>query len=145
MNEENMLSVLMYLFKHHMSDSCDIDLSTEKISQQLETLGFEKIAIDEAFVWLENLINQSQCQVETPHQDSIRIFTPKEQQAINIECQSFLLSLEKQKILTAHTREIVINQLLTLNIDDIDIGLIQWVTLMVLFHQKDQELSLIHI
>ena len=141
-NEENMLSVLMYLFENHMSTNCQIEADAKELGQLLEALGFEKAAIEHAFNWLDNLVLQTEYVIALPKSDSIRVFTQFEQHHLSQKAQKFLLSLEKQNILTAQTREVVINQLLSLETDEIDIEIIQWVTLMVLFHREDQDNSL---
>ena len=142
MKEESVLNVLMYLFKNHMQDNCELDTVQTKLLQQLEDLGFRRQAIHQAFDWLDNLTQEDFQAIQHPKKSSIRVFTEYECELLNMECRQFLISLEQQGVLNPHTRELVINQALELEPEDIDISLIKWVALMVLFNQPDEKHAL---
>jgi len=142
MKEESVLNVLMYLFQNHMKDSCELNQDANQIIDALEAAGFESSLINEAILWLETLVKENAKLICAPQDRSNRVFTAEEREFIDQESLGFILSLEQQGILTAETREIVINQLLALETELIDIGLLKWVTLMVLFNQPDNEKAL---
>tara|TARA_B100002051_G_C16605738_1_gene570462 strand:- start:206 stop:670 length:465 start_codon:yes stop_codon:yes gene_type:complete len=129
--EENILTVLMYLFKHHVQEGQELD---ETLFNELENIGFNKLTIHNAFHWLENLAQQK-TDITVPQASSIRVFTPLEKQYLNTECQSYLLFLQ-QHILDPVMSEIVFDQLFQLKNLGIDVSLIQWVTLMVLYNHE---------
>jgi Smg protein len=143
MKEESVLNVLMYLFHNYMQDNCFVDLKEEQLFNELEEVGFERNTINQAFDWLANLA----LEIQSPSNDNtsvlpVRIYTPQECRFINTECRGFILSLEQQGILNPITRELIINQALGLHEEGIDLSLMKWVTLMVLFNQPDQEEAL---
>ena len=142
MKEESMLNVLMYLFKNHMQFNCELDTVQTKLLVQLEKLGFRRQVIHQAFEWLSNLTQENHHPLQLPHPDSIRVFTDFECEILDVECRSFILSLEYQGILNPYTRELVISQAMELELTDIDVSLIKWVTLMVLFSQPDEKHAL---
>jgi len=142
MKEESVLNVLMYLFQNHMKESCELDRDAGSIIHALEEAGFPSPVINEAIHWLETLIKDDTQLIHAPRETSTRVFTPEEKEFIDPECLNFILSLETQGILTPETREIVINQAMTLGSELVDITLVKWVTLMVLFNQPHCENAL---
>lgn len=142
MKEESVLNVLMYLFKNHMQESCELDTGELKLLVKLEELGFRRKAIDRAFTWLNNLTTGTRKPIDLPKKESLRVFNEYECDLLDMECRRFLLMLEQQGILNPHTRELVINQALELEPEGIDISLLKWVTLLVLFNQPDEKHAL---
>jgi Smg protein len=137
MKEETVLNVLMYLFQNHMKNSCELDSDANQIVNSLEEAGFEENIIQEAISWLETLVKEETKLSCLPQPDSIRVLSSQEQKKLDAHCLGFILSLEQQGILSPETREIVINQVLALDYNSIDINLIKWVTLMVLYNQPN--------
>lgn len=140
--DESVLNVLMYLFKHHMHENCELDMLQPKLLTQLEEQGFRRKVIDRAFTWIDNLTRGTREPIQLPHRGSLRVFSDYECELLDVECRSFILTLEQQGILNAHTRELAINQALELEPEGIDISLFKWVTLLVLFNQPDEKHAL---
>ena len=65
--------------------------------------------------------------------------TPEEERKLNTECRGFLHYLEQAGILDCTARELIIDRVLALESDDLDIGQVKWIILMVLFNQPGQE------
>ena len=142
MKNESVLNILMYLFKNHMQGNCTLDLGEKKLLVQLEELGFHRVIIGQALTWLNNLSYSVREPMQLPQKNSFRVFSDYECELLNIECRRFLLTLEQQGILNPHTRELVINQAIGLLAEVLDISLLKWVTLMVLFNQPDEKQAL---
>jgi Smg protein len=64
---------------------------------------------------------------------------------MSTECRNFIIALELQGILSPLTREVVIHQTLELIHEGIDLNLLKWVTLMVLFNMPNSEHALSHM
>ncbi|MCH9744448.1 MAG: DUF494 domain-containing protein [Gammaproteobacteria bacterium] len=145
--EENVLTVLMYLFKHHMQENCEVENDEEKLISKLEEIGFRRPTIHKAFNWLTNLADLENTQPKNEQPQAIRVFAEEECKMLDIESRNFLLSLERQGILSPYMREVVINQVIQLEQEGVDLNLIKWVTLMVLFNQpkSDPALSLMEL
>ena len=137
MQEENILNVLMYLFKHHMESGSALLFAPDKLSTELESAGFSKTSIRKAFQWLEQLSSPNQNEITAPQTSSLRLFHGIETDQINVECQEYLRYLSRINILDNLSRERVINQLVNLKNLTIDISLIKWVTLLVLYNRDD--------
>ena len=142
MKEESVLNVLMYLFQNHMKESLELDGDVNLIVHALEEAGFAATVINEAMHWLETLVKDDIKLLHAPQSTSTRVFTDEEKEFIDPESLGFILSLEQQGILTPETREIVISQTLALESELIDVSLLKWVTLMVLFNQPNCENAL---
>lgn len=142
MKEESVLNVLMYLFQNHMQENCELTQDPSHIIHALEEAGFNSSAINEAINWLEALVKKDAKLLEKPQSTSTRVFTAFEHDIIDEESLGFILSLELQGILTPETREVVINQILALETETVDVSLVKWVTLMVLFNQPGNKKEL---
>ena len=142
MKENSVLHVLMYLFQNHMQNNCQIDES-EVLIDQLESAGFVLPVINQAIDWLANLADSNTiAAITTPQTSSFRFYTPYEITLFGEQCINFITHLEKENILTPITRELVIHQAIELQAEGIDLNLIKWVTLMVLFNQPEHDEAL---
>jgi Smg protein len=70
---------------------------------------------------------------------SLRIYAPSEMVRLSADCRGLLLSLEEAEILRPAQREIVIDRLLALDVEDLTLEQVRWVVLMVLSSQPGQE------
>jgi Smg protein len=139
--KENILDVLMYLFEHYMSDDVDADKDEESLRDDLQEAGFHQHQIAKAFDWLEGLTSlQENPHLDTAHKTtSIRVFTEKEMEKLDLECRGFLMFLENVGVLDYSARELVIDRVMALDSDDVDMEQLKWVVLMVLFNQPGRE------
>lgn len=134
--KENVLDILIYLFEHYMLENPEKEPDEESIMVELIQAGFNHMTIDSAFDWLENLAilcdehNANSSMVSSEH--TMRHFHPSEKEKLSIETRGLLLSLEQCGALNPAAREMVIDRLMALDIDDIDIHHVKWVILMVL-------------
>ena len=142
--EATTLDILMYLFHHHMERDQHIDLNDMELVDELKSAGFHAHSIGKAFRWLHQLTQWSEQDIP-PSDTSFRVFNDEECALISPECRHFIVSLEQQKILSPHTREIVIHQAMELMHEGLDLNLLKWVTLMVLFNTPDNENALKHM
>lgn len=142
--EESVLGVLMYLLHRHMEQDAQIHLDDMKLVDELRLAGFRAYNIGKAFHWLHHLVQFTE-EKTAPSQNSFRVFNEEEMQLMDVECRNFILSLEQQGVLTPKMREIVIHQTLELIHEGVDLSLLKWVTLMVLFNMPNHEAALSHM
>jgi Smg protein len=138
--KENMFDVLMYLFEHYyMDEETEFSPDRESLHSELVEAGFPSSDINRAFEWLEDLAEQHH-QIDSPQtENAIRIFSDRECARLDTESRGFLLFLEQMGILLPDARERVIERAMALDTDDVDIGQLKWVILMVLFNQPGAE------
>lgn len=134
--KENVLDILIYLFEHYMLENPDKAPDEESIMVELIQAGFNHMTIDSAFEWLENLAimcDEHNADSDTAiSEHTMRHFHPSEKERLSIETRGLLLSLEQCGALSPAAREMVIDRLMALDIDDIDLHHVKWVILMVL-------------
>ncbi len=139
--KESVLDVLMYLFEHHFDEDTDMNQDRETLEIELVEAGFPEIEVSKAFTWLEGLAAEDQgiqiiAAAQTP---SVRVLATDEAERFDLECRSFLLSLEQAGVLDTTTRELVIDRVMALETRAIDVEQLKWVVLMVLFNQPGKE------
>ena len=141
--KENVLDVLMYLFEHCMDDDeTETDTpDSEDLEIRLEEAGFHDTEIDRALGWLDRLVSQEPLMNRRHFDAAQRVYTPAEQDRLDVEARGFLLYMEQNGLLTAGTRELVIDRVMELDTDDIDLDQLKWVVLMVLFNQPDDAIA----
>lgn len=137
---ENIIDVLVYLFENYLSEQTNLkeQYTKNNIYNGLEQAGFEKPTIDHAIDWLLS-INADQHHIISQSADAIRYYTPFEIELLDEEGIDFICYLESTGILTPTTRELLLNGLLNLNTDNIDVDDLQWLALIILFSQPDEE------
>lgn len=135
--KENIFEVLMYLFENYLEEVDDALTNSNKIRDELLTAGFEQTEVDKAFEWLESLCAENT--VHCPTSSSFRVFSTQEVARLDTECRNFIIFLEHAGILSSTNRELVIDRLIALDNEDISLQKLQWVALMVLLSQPDEE------
>jgi len=140
--KENVLDLLMYLFENYMEDESSLIPEPDRESLQLKLMeaGFASDEINKAFNWLEALaLAAPEARQESRQSPASRVYAPQEESRLNAECRGFLLQLEEMGILSAQSRELVIDRVMDLDEEDFDIERLKWVVLLVLFAQPGEE------
>ena len=142
MKKDSVLNVLMYIFNHHLQQGKVVELTSAEVSEDLETVGFGEAAIEQALAWLTSLSEMDKAAIATSSPGALRVFSEEEKSYLNSECQIFLLDLVSQNIISPATFEVIIYFLVELDTHDIDVSLVKWVTLMVLYNMPDEQEAL---
>lgn len=141
--KENVLDILMYLFENYMDDGPEFHPDQESLTTELTQAGFAKREISKAFSWLEDLSTLRAQAAQAPSNGgsarALRHYTPLEMEKLNEECRGFMLFMEQGGVLDPPTRELVIDRVMALEIEELSLEQLKWVMLMVLFNQPDQD------
>jgi Smg protein len=141
--KESVLDILIYLFENYFD--ADLDCAPEPdrdtLRDELERAGFSEREVGRALEWLEQLSADPQRAgaISNPGSRAIRIFDARETARLETECRGYILYLENIGIISAAQRELVIDRLLALDVQQIDVEHVKWVVLMVLFSQPGQQ------
>lgn len=135
--KENIFDVLMYLFENYMEEEIDILPDSDAIRSELLKAGFQQLAVNKAFDWLESLSSKST--IQTSVAQTFRVFSREEIAKLDLECRNLIIFLEHSGILSADNREIVIDRAMALEHEEISIDKLKWITLMILLSQPDEE------
>ena len=137
--KENIFDVLMYLFENYMEDEAEILPDSDVIRTELLEAGFESCEVSKAFDWLDSL--NTKRTIKPTVTSAFRIFCSQEIIKLNLECRNFILFLEQNGILNSDNREVVIDRVMALDIEDISMDKLKWIVLMVLLSQPDEEIA----
>lgn len=131
-----MYDILVYLFEN--CQQAELAYDRERVAKKLSAAGFEDSDISEALHWLAGVLRSSHA-VREPLPDaraSFRAYAPRELAKLDAQCRGFLLTLEHSGILSAETRELVLERALAASGDALSLEQLKLVVLMVLWNQQ---------
>lgn len=135
---DNILDVLTYMFDY-LFEAAEQDASYEvddrTLTKHLSDAGFEEDCIDKALSWLKNLTilqDDNLAPFAITHADSMRIYHDDEKLRLDAKSRGFLLFMENIKQINANQRELIIDQVMSLNTSHISLDDLKWVAMMVL-------------
>ena len=142
--KQNVVDVLMYLFENIITDESPAFPENEHMFDRLENLGFPQHDILLAFDWLEDLA-EIHTDLLSSSEDkliintrSVRIYSDLEKMLLEPECISFLIHLEQNQIITAVSREIILDRVIALDVE-LELEQLKWVIMIVLYSQPGEE------
>ncbi len=143
------LDILLYVFDRYMFDEAPEVPEREALARDLESAGFGEANVERALDWLADLAGERSraplpAALEgadgTPRRRAaLRMYSPMELTRLSVDCRGLLLSLEEADILSPTQRELVIDRLLALDVEDLNLEQVRWIVLMVLSSQPGQE------
>jgi Smg protein len=138
--KENVLDVLVYLFEHFMYDEPETPRDRDSLQANLVQAGFSPAEISKAFDWLDEL-ERRRPESGTPAagHGPVRLYSEPEMARLDSECRGFLMYLEAERVLDSARRELVLDRVMALELEEFDLEDLKWVVLMVLFNQPGQE------
>ena len=131
-----MYDVLVFVFEN--CQQADLAYDRDRVAQKLSAAGFEDGDISEALHWLAGISPTPQG-VREPLPDArsaFRAYAPRELAKLDAECRGFLMTLEHSGILSAETRELVMERALAASGDALSLEQLKLVVLMVLWNQQ---------
>ena len=139
--EESLLDVLVYLFEHYFYDEPNIAIDRDSLQASLVQAGFTPTEILKAFNWLDELEQRRPSALMEPRVQSgpVRVYATQEIDRLDNDCRGFLMFLEQSGVLNAEQRELVIDRVMALELEEVDLTDVKWVVLMVLFNQPGSE------
>jgi Smg protein len=138
-----MYEILVYLFEN--CQRSDVSHDRERVARRLSAAGFEDSDIHEALSWLAGVVrgpHRSIAQLPDSGR-AIRVYAPRELGKLDAACRGFLLSLEQQCVLNAHTREHVIERALAAAGGPLSLEQLKLVVLMVLWNEPTPAIRLV--
>lgn len=139
--KETVIDVLVFLFDNYLSIETD-DLNDEmSLTCELEEAGFPEGEIHKAFDWLGNLaeLYQTQHFIMPQHPDSIRLLTKDEYAKLDVECQGFLVNLQRTGLLDTVTREIILESAMGLGVERLALSAFKRIIGLVLLNSPRQD------
>jgi Smg protein len=137
--KENVFDVLIYLFENYLDGEAVPAPDPDAIRTELLEAGFPQPEVNKAFDWLESLTEQQP--IKAVSLPAFRVFSEQECAKLDTDCRGLLMFLEQSNILSAASRELVIDRVMALNEESISLENLKWIVLMVLFSQPDEEVA----
>ncbi|CAL4326547.1 DUF494 family protein [Buchnera aphidicola] len=133
-----MFDILIYLFETYVHSESKISIDYDSLTNDLSNIGFKQKDIYNALRWLKNLSSYKKNIISSINtlskQISMRIYTKEESFKLNADCRGFILFLEQLEILTLDTREMIIERIMDLDINELHLEDLKWIILIVLFN-----------
>jgi Smg protein len=131
-----MYDILVYLFEH--CQQAELAYDRERVARKLSAAGFEDSDISETLHWLAGMLHAPHA-VRAPLPDpsrSFRAYAPRELSKLDAQCRGFVLTLEQSGILSAETRELVLERALAAAGEFLSLEQLKLIVLMVLWNQQ---------
>ncbi len=131
-----MIEVLVYLFEQYYQTDTTPD--QDALAQKLSAAGFGHEDISEALTWLRSLAEREKSvyPTELAGGDSFRAFSSVERDRISPDALGFVTFLEAAGVLTAKTRELVLDQAIAVQEDIVELAKMKVIVLIVLWTQQ---------
>ena len=137
--KQTVVDVLMYLFENIIGEDLPFDAENILVFDRLEEMGFPQHEILRAFDWLQDLADFEQKPLSTEEQlTSVRVYSELEMMLLDPECVGFLMYLEETGLLTATTRELILDRVIALDVE-LDVEQLKWIVMIVLYSHPDEE------
>lgn len=142
--KNDVLDVLMYIFERFQDQEYVVIEEANKLASELTEVGFSDFEIDSALNWIDELVelresSEHQLPEQQPPVTATRIFSEPEMQVLTVTARGFLYHLEQLGVLDSVTRELVIERIMALEMQDVDLEQVKWITMMVLFNLPGRE------
>ena len=131
-----MYDVLVYVFEN--CQQTEVAHEADRVAKKLSAAGFEDSDISEALHWLAGVLEAPRAargSLPDP-QRSFRAFAPRELAKLDAECRGFVITLEQSGILTAETRELVLERSLAASGASLSLDQLKLIVLMVLWNHQ---------
>ncbi len=147
MTTGSVLDILIYVFDRYMlAETADVP-GREHLARDLRRAGFARANVERALDWLTDLAfghERAPLTLAAGAAPAVRVYADSELARLSADCRGYLLSLERQGVLSAQQREMVIERALALP-GEPDIEHLKWVVFMVLSSTPGQELAVEHL
>ena len=136
-----MFDVLVYLYENYWRpDACP---DQEQLTRKLASVGFESDEIQEALRWLDGMANASEAYVGEQGADTLRVYTPQEQEHLGEESIGFISFLESAGVLPPPMREMVLDRATAIPGAPVDLEDLKILVLMVFWSLGEEPDALI--
>ncbi len=137
----NILDVLTFMFDflfEAAEEDSGQELDDDLLKSHLSEAGFDSVRIDKALNWLENIASLQDGRVTpfTTH-NSIRVYSDDEQGKLDTRARGFIMFMENMGQLSPSQREMVIDQVMSLEDSKLSMDDLKWVVMMVIGNSTD--------
>ena len=136
-----MFDVLVYLYENYWRpDACP---EPAQLARKLSAVGFESGEIEEALTWLAGLKSTVASHVGVQAEQSLRVYTPAEQEHLGELSIGFVSFLESAGVLPPPMREMVVDRATAIPGGPVDLEDLKIIVLMVFWSLGEEPDALI--
>jgi Smg protein len=136
-----MFDVLVYLYENYWRpDACP---DHDQLTRKLSAVGFETDEIQEALSWLDGLASAAESYSGEQGAQSLRVFTPAEQELLGEDSIGFISFLESAGVLPPPMREMVIDRATAIGAAPLQLDDLKIIVLMVFWSLGEEPDALI--
>jgi len=136
-----MFDVLVYLYENYWRpDACP---DHDQLTRKLSAVGFESDEIQEALHWLDGLAETAQSSAGEQSEGAIRVYSPREMEAVGETSVGFVSFLESAGVLPPPMREMVIDRAMAAGDCPLDLDDMKIIILMVFWSLGEEPDALI--
>ena len=136
-----MFDVLVYLYENYWRpDACP---EPAQLARKLSAVGFESDEIEEALTWLAGLKSTAASHVGVQAEQSLRVYTPAEQEHLGELSIGFVSFLESAGVLPPPMREMVVDRATAIPGGPVDLEDLKIIVLMVFWSLGEEPDALI--
>lgn len=136
-----MFDVLVYLYENYWRpDACP---DHDQLTRKLSAVGFETDEIQEALSWLDGLASAAESYAGEQGAQSLRVFTPAEQELLGEDSIGFICFLESAGVLPPPMREMVIDRATAIGASPLQLDDLKIIVLMVFWSLGEEPDALI--
>ena len=136
-----MFDVLVYLYENYWRpDACP---DHAQLTRKLSAVGFESDEIQEALSWLDGLASAAESYTGEQGAQSLRVYSPAEQELLDEESIGFVSFLESAGVLPPPMREMVIDRAMAIGEGRLDLDDLKIIVLMVFWSLGEEPDALI--
>jgi Smg protein len=136
-----MFEVLVYLYENYWRpDACP---DHAQLTRKLSAVGFESDEIQEALSWLDGLASAAESYSGEQGAQSLRVYSPAEQELLDEESIGFISFLESAGVLPPPMREMVIDRAMAIAGGRLELEDLKIIVLMVFWSLGEEPDALI--
>lgn len=104
------------------------------LEHALSLATMDKVDVTNAIHWLDSLVKQARAarQDMKPSDSAIRMYSHEERERLGSDCIQLLTDWQNMRVITALQREVIIEQMLSLEVSEVSMNQIRWVAFLVL-------------
>ena len=138
----NILDVLTFMFDFLFEiaeEDSGQELDDDLLKSHLSEAGFDSVRIDKALNWIENIASLQDGRLTpfTTTHNSIRVYSNDEQGKLDTRARGFIMFMENMGQLSPSQREMVIDQVMSLEDSKLSMDDLKWVVMMVIGNSTD--------
>lgn len=141
-----MFEIILYLFESCV-DNQGFHTDPDQLSDELSKVGFANHEIQQVFQWLAGFaeFEEQSSPIQDLDSNNTRIYSAAEIRKLGHEGIGFITHLEQCGVLSANSRELLLDRTMAIQEPRIDLDQLKWLVFIIIFYlyNEHRDLSLV--